>query len=267
MKVPSPSYATSTAPENSKSVARAKQVAQQFESLFVSMMFKSMRATIGDNPLSSTAEKMYTDMLDTEYAGLTSRTANLGLAQQILENISRNGGADAQAALAALKNLKNAQTAATLNTSANAYQASSSHAQLKKNAQNYMHEISQAAEEFNVDPNLITSVISAESAGNPYAISRVGAKGLMQLMDSTARDMGVRRVFDPADNIRGGTRYLKAMLDKYDGNVDMALAAYNAGPSAVDKHNGIPPYKETQEYVAKIRLMHANLTDTNKLKD
>ena len=103
-----------------------------------------------------------------------------------------------------------------------------------------------------VDPRLVESVIRAESAFNPTAVSRTGARGLMQLMPQTAAMLGVRDSFDPRQNIEGGVRHLRYLLDRYPGNVSLAVAAYNAGEGAVDSHRGIPPFAETQQYVQRV---------------
>jgi soluble lytic murein transglycosylase-like protein len=113
-------------------------------------------------------------------------------------------------------------------------------------------EIREIAARHGVAADLVEGVIRAESAFNPRAVSNKGAQGLMQLMPRTASSLGVRDVFDPRENIDGGVRHLRYLLDKYPGNVSLALAAYNAGEKAVDQYGGIPPYAETQQYVQKI---------------
>jgi soluble lytic murein transglycosylase-like protein len=104
----------------------------------------------------------------------------------------------------------------------------------------------------NIDTDLLASVVQAESNGNALAVSRAGARGLMQLMPTTASDLGVRDSFAPEQNIGGGTAYLDQLLTRYRDNIALALAAYNAGPAAVDRYHGIPPYAETRAYVARV---------------
>jgi hypothetical protein len=109
-----------------------------------------------------------------------------------------------------------------------------------------------AGHEHNVDMDLLASVVKAESGGNARAVSRTGARGLMQLMPGTAADLGVADSFRPEQNVRGGSTYLDELLTRYHDNLALALAAYNAGPAAVDKYHGIPPYHETKLYVARV---------------
>lgn len=126
------------------------------------------------------------------------------------------------------------------------------HTKLENRAATYMPTIQTYAEAYQVDPRLVKAIIAVESCFDRRAVSTVGAQGLMQLMPATAKRLRVQNSFSANDNIRGGTRYFSRMLSRFNDNTELALAAYNAGPDAVEKYGGIPPYVETQNYVKKV---------------
>jgi hypothetical protein len=140
---------------------------------------------------------------------------------------------------------------------------------LPPRANNWVVEdaVKQASKETGVDLDLIKAVMQQESGGNSNAVSSAGAKGLMQLIDSTANSLGVTDPFDPHQNALGGAKYLKQQLDHFGGRIDLALAAYNAGPGAVTKYAGIPPFPETQNYVRSIAAIYEKQKDTKLNKD
>lgn len=124
--------------------------------------------------------------------------------------------------------------------------------------------ITPAASKYDLDPNLVAAVIWAESSGDPNAVSSKGAQGLMQLMPATARELGVGNVLDPGQNVEGGSHYLRRMLDEHDGDLSLALAAYNAGPDAVRQYGGVPPYRETQNYVGKVMRVYERAREADE---
>jgi soluble lytic murein transglycosylase-like protein len=117
----------------------------------------------------------------------------------------------------------------------------------------YAPLIAEAAALYRIDAALITSVMQAESAFNPFAVSRTGAMGLMQLMPDVAAEHGANEPFDPRENIMAGARYLSQLLDRYDGNIELTLAGYNAGPTAVARYGAVPPFRETRRYVKTVK--------------
>ena len=120
----------------------------------------------------------------------------------------------------------------------------------------YHANIIAASQTHQIEPALIKAIIHAESSFRPEVISKVGAIGLMQLMPATAQELGVKKPLQVQQNIDGGTRYLAWLLQKFHGNIELASAAYNAGPSTVKKYNGVPPYPETQAYVERVKILH-----------
>lgn len=135
-------------------------------------------------------------------------------------------------------------------------------AKLDARARGYSELIGRYADETGVEPALIKAVMRVESCFDHKAVSRVGARGLMQLMPQTAADLGVNDSFDPAQNIRGGARYLSQMLGRFNNDLKLALAAYNAGPGAVERFKGIPPFPETQSYVERVRSHYERYRNT-----
>jgi soluble lytic murein transglycosylase-like protein len=120
----------------------------------------------------------------------------------------------------------------------------------------YLEIINRTCEKFGMDPSLVHAVVKVESDYNTFALSRKGAMGLMQLMPQTALEMNVKNTFSPHENIEGGVRYLRSLIDRYEGNLSLALAAYNSGETSVNRWGTIPPFKETREYVTKVLSLY-----------
>jgi soluble lytic murein transglycosylase-like protein len=126
---------------------------------------------------------------------------------------------------------------------------------LRLNTAAYQAEIAAAARQYGVEEAVVRAIIHAESSFNPMALSHAGAQGLMQLMPATARRFGVTNSYDASQNIKGGVQYLAWLLKRFNGNLTLAAAGYNAGEGAVDRHGGVPPYQETQRYVARVGVL------------
>ena len=236
--------------------AKLAKAAQDFESMLTQMMLKSMTKTTGGMFSEESFGGDYFDTIfETKLASYISEKKSLGLADMIYKNVigesldmnkikqelqSKNG-VDFRIEPRRKIKVKNDSTAIS--------PSKGSINRLNK----FDDIINKASKSFGIDKNIIRSVILTESAANPKAKSAANAKGLMQLIDSTASDMNVKNVWDPKDNIFGGTKYLSKMLDQFDGDLEKSLAAYNAGPGNVKKYDGVPPFEETKNYINRIK--------------
>lgn len=271
---------------------RLRQATKEFEAFFNYYMLKTMRQTIPksgleeDLPLGNTdGQEQFTDMFDMEIAkaGTGGPRSISELLYRSLEKTvaakfnAENGTSPAEVSKAPkflpihtpglnIKPLQqgpvpiDTKSGQPIPIQTKNLQAPHQPKLANPIIQKYGEHIDAAARETQLDSTLIASVIQAESGGNQNAVSKAGAKGLMQLADTTAQDYGVKNAFDPAENIMAGSRFLKSLLDRYQ-DLKLALAAYNAGPKTVDKYGGIPPYKETRDYVTKVtnRVNHTDM--------
>jgi len=248
---------------------RLYKAAKEMESLFLYQLLKTMRETIPKSELNesfgtgdSPGKDIYTQMFDQELALKMSGVDDRSLANQLYESLERvlelqynESGQAKQAETVTIDRALPRQNYLKVKeeTPAEIKITPERPASLNntKQPESLDKIISQAAEKYKLNPKLIAAVIKAESNGDPKAVSTAGAKGLMQLIDTTATDMGVKNVFDPQENVEGGAKYLRQMINRF-GDVKMALAAYNAGPETVKRYEGIPPYRETVAYVNRI---------------
>ena len=261
--------AESLSPEDK---AKFAQAARGFESMFINLLWKEMKNAMLDQDskdseslsFGSDTLETYTDLSFSEE--LSKIGSGIGIAEKIYEFLT-GGEKLSPLTIKFPENFRKVVENKIINEGVDTRTKKVNLEKIEKLAgnfferlntrlSNYSRAIDRASELYNLDKNLIKAVIAAESAGKKDAVSKAGAKGLMQLMDGTASDLGVRNSFDPIENIMGGAKYLKMMLDKFDDNVELALAAYNAGPGNVIKHKGIPPFEETRAYVSRVKRYH-----------
>jgi len=234
------------------------KASMDFESLLTSLMLKSMTKSAGglfgkNNYGGDTFDLLFENKL----AEFMTKSDGMGIAKVIYKKLT----GESMPKMPSVIKAPNSNSVLKYNSNINNNLSISPSKAALKRLKKYENIIKQAALKHGMDENLLKSVILTESAGNPYALSKANAKGLMQLMDSTATTMGVRNIWDPKENIFGGAKYLSQMIQQYDGNLKLALAAYNAGPAAVNKYGGVPPFEETKNYIARVIGYKNNLEE------
>jgi Rod binding domain-containing protein len=238
---------------------KLEKASREFESLFVYQLLKSMRSSIGSeaSPNAGFGKDIFMSIADEALASKIGETGSFGIAETLTRSLERmidhEGGkagkrntADGVGRFIPLADERRVIPIVPDEASVTGKEVV---------APDIDRHIARAARRHGVSPALVRAVIRAESGGDAHAVSPKGAKGLMQLLDTTASDMGVQNVFDAEENIEGGTKYLGMLLRRFSGDIRMAVAAYNAGPGAVDRYGGVPPYSETVRYVDRIMDM------------
>lgn len=266
---------------SSEDKKKAEKAARDFESLFIYLIFKEMRNAMLSKDDENNASldfggDVFDDLGYLEFTSQISKTGiGIGIASKIYEELTgeklkgnwenrvepkfqpKPTGYHKPMENKSLS-MSNASESKPINGTSN---------KVIERLSQFSDWIYEASKKFDLPPSLLQAVIVVESAGNPNAVSKAGAKGLMQLIDSTASYLGVSNAFNPRENIYGGAKYLREMLDMFGGNLDLALAAYNAGPGNVMKYNGIPPFRETQNYVQRVKRYVNHFTINGQAND
>jgi Rod binding domain-containing protein len=247
--------------------AKTRKACQEFESILLYRMLSTMRKAFQDEDKdeSGFGGDIFKSMMDEQLSLALARSGGIGLASMLEKALGMESEATPprpgkEVSISAIRTLEHdathrGQAGRESVPSPEGHQGAGSRETGARNAgwggllEIHDSTIRAASQVFGVSADLIRAVIIQESGGDPKAVSHKGAKGLMQLTDPTARELGVTDPFDPVQNIFGGTRFLAKLLKTFKGNLKLALASYNAGPAAVEKYGGVPPYRETQDYV------------------
>jgi Rod binding domain-containing protein len=244
--------ATTTADDKQK--ARLKSAAKDFEAIFLAYMLRSMRSSLSTNDMfgESFGGDLTEGMFDSELAREISTGKSFGLGEMMYQHLTgtRTNSKGAEAPSSEIETVHPAPSEKRIEQKPEG--AKPSHTEALGEFESIIEE---AASKHGVDPSLIKALIMSESSGNTMAESDSSAKGLMQLMDTTAAELGVKDVWDPRQNIMGGTQYLRTLIDRFDGDLTLALASYNAGPGAVARYGGVPPFKETRSYIERVNQL------------
>lgn len=238
-------------------VARAKEAAKQFEAFFVSRMLEVMTKNINTSGLveDNSAIKAFNSMYMDELAKNIAGSGSFGIKNAVFYDLMRRQPGMENVTKSKIMDLKSSSILINKDVSFSPFSVQS---ERNRNADNrkilpHIEQIvEKASQKYGVRESLIMAVIKAESGFDPYAVSPKGAKGLMQIMDATAKDLGVKNVWSIYDNIMGGTRYLSQLIRRFSDET-LGLAAYNAGQGNVVRHNGVPPFNETVNYIRRVR--------------
>ena len=249
-----------------------KKVSRELESIFVKLLLDTMEKTVPKNGLTGNSPAMETwrGLFHEKLSMKVSEQGSIGLADMIYTQLSKHmdrhrevppARPDPQQGKTAGESI---QPVNSLEVEPSAQPSQTGNRTGTAALDRFRPLIEKACSRNGLDPALVAAVVMQESAGDPHAVSPAGAGGLMQLMPQTADSLGVLNVFDPEENIEGGTRYLKQLLESFGGDETLALAAYNAGASAVKRYNGVPPYPETQNYVKSVAALKSRLKSFSK---
>ncbi len=249
--------------------AKLKVAVKDFEAVFMQYMLKAMQETEnidGKSGNQGYGNGIMTGLFNMKLSEYMTKNSNLGIGSMLYKQLTGEE----------MDLTPSGVSASDLNNPAQGFPDKQqnvlqkikaySSGSLLENVGKYSDIISEAAGTYNLQPNLIKAVIAAESSGNADSLSVKDAKGLMQLTGSTAKEMGVSNPFNPRENIMGGAKYLKSLMEKFPGDLPKALASYNAGPGAVEQYGGVPPYPETQTYVKRV-MNYLNMFDASEVGD